>query len=66
MQTTTRSAKWLQSVRTMLLGLVLALGVGFVGGEPDMAWLGFALAAMYAGTPRGRTCLARRRTPSRA
>ena len=46
MQTTTRSAKWMHVARTMLLGLVLALGIAFAGGAPDLAWLGFAAAAI--------------------
>jgi hypothetical protein len=43
----------------MLLGLVLALGIASVGGQPQAAWLGFALAAMYAETARGRAALTR-------
>jgi len=40
----------------MLLGLVLAIGIAIAGGGLQAAWLGFALAAMYAETRRGRTC----------
>jgi hypothetical protein len=54
MSTTRRSAKWMELARTMVLGLVLALGIAAVGGGPGAAWLGFALAAMYAASPHGR------------
>ena len=56
MPTTTRDLNWLQFARTMLLGLVLAVGIAVVGGQADMAWLGFALAAMYAETLRSGRC----------
>ncbi len=56
MSTTRRSAKWMELAWTMLLGLVLALGIAAVGGGPQAAWLGFAVAAMYAASPHGRRC----------
>jgi hypothetical protein len=59
MSTTTRNGKWMQAARTMLLGLVLALGIAVVGGHPQAAWLGFAVAAMYDQPARRRPCLAR-------
>jgi hypothetical protein len=57
MSTGKRSEKWPRFAATMSLGLVLALGIAFVGGQPQAAWLGFALAAMYAETARGRAAL---------
>jgi hypothetical protein len=42
----------------MVLGLVLALGIAAIGGRPEAAWLGFAVAAVYAGSPHGRRCQA--------
>ncbi len=59
MSTTTRRDKGLALLRTMLLGVALALGIGLVAGEPDMAWLGFALAAMETEARRGRSCMTR-------
>ncbi len=45
---TTRSDKWTELGWTLLLGLVMALCVAFLAGSPEMAWLGFALAATLA------------------
>jgi hypothetical protein len=58
MPTTGRSAKWTELAGTMVLGLVLALGIAAIGGRPEAAWLGFAVAAVYAGSPHGRRCQA--------
>ena len=57
---TTRRDKPAELIRALLLGLVMALGIGVLAGAPQLAWLGFALAAMYAGTSGGRACLTRR------
>lgn len=58
MSTTTPSRSWTQTAHVMVLGLVLALGIGVLGSRPGAAWLGFALAAMYAETRRGRAAVA--------
>jgi len=57
--TTMRDGTWRRTAVTLLLGLVLALAIAFAAGAPHAAWLGFALAAMYAETARGRATLAR-------
>jgi hypothetical protein len=63
MSTTRRDAKWTELAGTMVLGLVLALGIAAIGGRPEAAWLGFALAATYAGSAHGRRCPAHPRRP---
>jgi hypothetical protein len=57
---TTRRDKWAELIRVLLLGLVMALGIGVLAGAAEAAWLGFALAAMYAETSGGRARLTRR------
>jgi len=65
MQTTTRSDRFGAFLATMLLGLVMAAGISAIA-DPELAWLGFALAAMYAthGSAR-RPCAPRVRVGSR-
>jgi hypothetical protein len=45
MSTNPPDALWAPTLRTLLLGLVLALGIALAAREPSAAWLGFVLAA---------------------
>ncbi len=63
MTTTTRSQQFQQFLETMLLGLVMAAGIGVLA-EPELAWAGFAVAGIYRAAPTGRSCLPR--LPSRS
>jgi len=47
MPTTTLSHRIRFSLATLLLGLVMAAGIYLVA-EPEFAWMGFVLAAMYS------------------
>ena len=58
MSTTTRSAELRQVLLTLLLGLVMAAGIWVVA-EPELAWVGFAMAAAPRSASRGRGCLPR-------
>ena len=58
MPTATPSSRLIQHTMTVLFGAVLALGI-WLAGYPDVSWLGFVTAAVYAECPRGRRCLAR-------
>ena len=58
MQTTTRSDQFRRFLATLLLGLVMAAGI-WVLAEPEVSWLGFALAAMYGHGGDRRSCAAR-------
>ncbi len=58
MQTTTRRTPIRRFAATMLLGLVMAALIAALA-EPELAWLGFALAAVYAEAGGRRSCAAR-------
>ncbi len=60
---TTRRSRFLHSfMMTMLLGLVMAAGI-YALAEPELAWLGFAMAGMYrASGPVSESCRARIRS----
>ena len=49
---------------TLLLGLAMAAGIALLA-EPELAWLGFALAAAYRHAHGDRSCAARPSAPSR-
>jgi hypothetical protein len=58
MQTTTPTSRaWLPFVLTMLLGVVMAVGIA-AAGTPELAWLGFLMAATWREAARGRSRLA--------
>ena len=59
MSTTTTDNRWLELLRTLLLGALLAVGIGLAAGEPEHSWLGFALAAIITEAGRARPCLPR-------
>lgn len=65
MRTATRSSRLIEHTLTLLFGAVLAVGI-WLAGYPDVSWLGFVAAAMYAESPRGRRRLARSATRSRS
>ena len=64
MQTTTRSDQVRQVLGTMLLGLAMAAGIWVVA-EPEVSWIGFALAAIHHHGRARRSCAARRPGASR-
>jgi hypothetical protein len=53
MRTAMHSSTVITHIVTLLLGAALAAGLWLVG-HADMAWLGFAAAAIYAQTGRCR------------
>ena len=55
---TTRRTQVQQVLATMLLGLVMAATIHLLA-EPELAWMGFALAGMYGHMSRRRSCAAR-------
>ena len=55
MSTTTRKQQFQQFLVTVLFGLVMATGIWFAA-EPELAWVGFAMAAIYRAAPRRRSC----------
>ena len=65
MQTATRSPEWTRHLMTLIGGLVAALAIWLVAGAPDMAWLGFLLAALTAETRGRRACVPRAPRPGR-
>ena len=58
MQTATRSAKLIDLARILLLGTLLAVGIG-IAGTPELAWMGYALAAVDGDRRGRRACLPR-------
>ncbi len=58
MQTTTRRTPTRQFLSTMLLGLVMAAVLAVLA-EPELAWMGFVLAAVFADAAGRRSCAAR-------
>jgi hypothetical protein len=58
MPTTTRRTQVQQFLATMLLGVVMA-AVIYLLADPEVAWIGFALAAVYGHTGQRRSCSAR-------
>ena len=58
MQTMTRSAQMRHLLATMLLGLAMAAGIALLA-APEIAWFGFALAAIGSHGGWGRSCGAR-------
>ena len=62
MPTRTPSASF---VLTMLLGLVLAAGI-YVFAQPELAWLGFAMAAILDAARSPRRCFTRSAGRTRA
>jgi hypothetical protein len=63
MQTATLSSRLVRHLLTLLFGSVLAAGI-WLTGYGELAWLGFAAAAMGADTGgrRAPACLSRRST----
>ena len=49
---------------TMLLGLVMSAGLWLLA-EPEVAWIGFALAGAYRAAPHDRPCRPRLGRPIR-
>jgi hypothetical protein len=64
MSTTTRSRQLQQALLTVVLGLVMAAGLWVVA-EPELAWLGFAKAAVLPAPALGPRCTARLASRSR-
>ena len=60
MFTTMHSDHLKQFLFTLFLGLVMAVGL-YLSAGPDLAWLGFAMAAMCTSTPHARGRCGRRR-----
>ncbi len=58
MQTTTRRAPVSRFLTTMLLGLLMACVIAALA-EPELAWLGFVLAAIYGEAGGRRSCAPR-------
>ena len=63
MSTTTSSQHVQRFLLTMLRGLVMAGGI-WVLAEPELSWLGFALAGIYRAAPGRRACGPRLRSRS--
>jgi hypothetical protein len=53
MQIPARSPDWIRHLTTLLAGGIAAAAIWLIAGGPEIAWLGFVLAAVTAG-PRGR------------
>jgi hypothetical protein len=64
MQTIVRSAGLSAFAVTMLLGLAMTVGI-HLAGEPGLAWLGFAMAAIGRAAPSSRCLGGDARTPAR-
>ena len=57
---TARRTRWMETAVTLLLGAHVAAGL-WLAGAPDIAFVGFVLAAVSTGTRGRRRCLVRRR-----
>jgi hypothetical protein len=64
MQKTTRRTPIRQFLATMLLGLVMAVLIAVLA-EPELAWLGFALAAIHREAGGRGSCASRLRAARR-
>ncbi len=61
MWTARRSIKLIDLARSLLLGTLLAVGIGVAAGAPELAWMGYALAALDPEARTRRACLPRSR-----